>query len=66
MTWASAARSWRRQAFVAGLVDDIHLFLCPVIVGGGTPALPPGVRLQLELQDERRFAGGVVHLHYRS
>ena len=54
------------QAFAAGLVDDIHLFLCPVIVGGGTPALPPGVRLQLELQDERRFAGGVVHLHYRS
>ena len=54
------------EAFAAGLVDDIHLFLCPVIVGGGTPALPPGVRLQLELQGERRFAGGVVQLHYRS
>ena len=54
------------EAFAAGLVDDIQLFLCPVIVGGGTPALPSGVRLQLELQDERRFAGGVVHLHYRS
>jgi dihydrofolate reductase len=54
------------EAFAAGLVDEIHLFLCPVIVGGGTAALPAGVRLQLELQDERRSAGGVVYLHYRS
>ena len=47
-------------------MDEIHLLLNPVIVGGGTPALPAGLRLALELQDERRFAGGVVHLHYRS
>jgi dihydrofolate reductase len=53
------------QALRAGLVDDVHLFLHPVVVGGGTRALPDGVRLDLELVSERRFAGGVVHLHHR-
>jgi dihydrofolate reductase len=55
-----------RQAIKAGLVDEIHLFLTPVVVGGGNRALPEGVRVQLELLDERRFGGGVVHLHYRT
>jgi dihydrofolate reductase len=54
------------QAITAGLVDELHLFLTPVIVGGGTPSLPRGVRLRLELVDEHRFDGGVVHLHYRT
>jgi dihydrofolate reductase len=54
------------QALQAGLVDELHLFLSPVVVGGGTRALPDGVRLPLELLDERRFASGVVHLHYRA
>jgi dihydrofolate reductase len=53
------------QAIKAGLVDEIHLFLVPVLVGGGTRALPDHVRVRLQLLDERRFAGGVVHLHYR-
>ena len=53
------------QAIAAGLVDECHLFVMPVVVGGGTPALPDRVRLQLELLDERRFGSGVVHLHYR-
>jgi dihydrofolate reductase len=53
------------QALEAGLVDECHLFLFPIAVGGGKRALPDGVRTQLELLDERRFAGGVVHLHYR-
>ena len=53
------------QALAAGLVDECHLFLAPVVVGGGTRALPDDVRLQLELVSERRFGGGVVHLHYR-
>jgi dihydrofolate reductase len=48
-----------------GLVDECHLFLTPFVVGGGTASLPDGVRLNLELLNERRFAGGVVHLHYR-
>jgi dihydrofolate reductase len=48
-----------------GLVDECHLFLSPIIVGGGLPALPDNVRLALELLDERRFGNGVVHLHYR-
>lgn len=47
-----------------GLVDEIHLYVNPVLVGGGTRALPDGVRLDLELRDEHRFASGVVHLHY--
>ncbi len=51
-------------AFAAGLVDECHLFLHPVSVGGGTPALPHGQRVELELQDEHRFASGVVYLHY--
>jgi dihydrofolate reductase len=54
------------QAFKAGLVDECHLFLTPIIVGGGNRSLPNNVRLKLELLDERRFGNGVVHLHYRS
>jgi dihydrofolate reductase len=53
------------QAIRLGLVDECHLFLSPVVVGGGNPALPDNVRLGLELLDERRFSNGVVHLHYR-
>ena len=53
------------HALRAGLVDECHLFLHPVIVGGGTPVLPSDLRLGLELLDERRFEGGVVHVHYR-
>jgi dihydrofolate reductase len=54
------------QAIKAGLVDELHLFLTPVVVGGGKRALPDNVRLTLELLDERRFDSGVVHLHYRT
>jgi dihydrofolate reductase len=53
------------QAIAAGLVDECHLFLCPIAVGGGKRALPDNVRAQLELLDERRFENGVVHLRYR-
>ncbi len=52
------------QALQAGLVDEMHLFLTPIIVGGGTQALPDHVRQKLDLLDERRFSGGVVYLHY--
>jgi dihydrofolate reductase len=54
------------QAIRAGLVDEIQLFLTPILVGGGTPALPDDVGVKLELLDERRFADGVVYLHYRA
>ena len=54
------------QAFRAELVDEIHLFLSPIVVGGGTQALPDGVRVHLELQSERRFGNGTVHLDYRT
>ena len=52
------------QAFRAGLVDECQVFLVPVLVGGGTRALPVDVRLRLELLDEHRFPGGVVFLRY--
>jgi dihydrofolate reductase len=54
------------QALRAGLVDELHLFLTPIVVGGGKQSLPDNTRVKLELLDERRFAGGVVHLHYRT
>jgi dihydrofolate reductase len=54
------------QAIKAGLVDECHLFVTPIVVGGGKQSLPNNVRLKLELLDERRFEGGVVHLHYRT
>jgi dihydrofolate reductase len=52
------------EALAAGLVDECQLFLVPTLVGGGKPALPDGVRVQLELLDERRFRSGVVYLRY--
>src|SRR5712691_392360 len=54
------------QAIKAGLVDECHLFVAPIVVGGGKQFLPNNVRLKLELLDERRFGNGVVHLHYRT
>ena len=54
-----------QHAFAAGLVDEVHLLVNPVIVGAGKPGLPSGLRLDLELVDEHRFANGVVHLHHR-
>jgi dihydrofolate reductase len=53
------------DAFRAGLVDELRVVLTPWVVGGGTHLLPDGVRLELELLDERRFTGGAVFLHYR-
>jgi len=46
------------------LVDECHLFLAPIVVGGGKRALPDNVRLEIELLDERRFGNGVVHLDH--
>jgi len=54
------------QALKAGLVDEYHLFVAPIVVGGGKQFLPDAVRLKLELLDERRFGNGVVHLRYRT
>lgn len=54
------------QAIRAGLVDELHLFVAPVVVGGGRQSLPDEVRMKLELLDERRFGSGVVYLHYRT
>ncbi len=54
------------HAFRAGLVDECDLFLAPVVVGGGKRALPEGVRVGLELLDERRFGNGMVYLRHRT
>lgn len=53
------------HAIRAGLVDEYHLFVSPVVVGGGNPFLPDDIRLDLDLMDEHRFGNGVVHLRYR-
>ncbi len=55
-----------RHAIQAGLVDEYHLFLTPIVVGGGVRSLPDDARVTLELRDERRFAGGVVYLCYQA
>jgi dihydrofolate reductase len=54
------------HAFKDGVVDECHLFIHPVIVGGGKPALPRDARAELQLMDERRFANGIVYLRYRN
>jgi dihydrofolate reductase len=54
------------HAFKAGLVDECQLFIHPVLVGGGKPALPSDTRAELELLDERRFRNGVMYLRYRT
>lgn len=63
---AVAGADLAARAIRAGLVDEYHLFVAPVVVGGGKPSLPGNVRLTLELQDERRFGNGMVHLRYRT
>ena len=54
------------HAFRSGLIDECHLFIIPIIVGGGKQSLPDNVRLELELLEERRFGSGVVFLRYRT
>jgi dihydrofolate reductase len=53
------------EALRHGLVDECHVFINPVVVGGGTAWLPASLRLRLELVESRRFDNGVVRLHYR-
>ena len=54
------------HAFGAGLVDECHLFLAPIVIGGGKRALPESVRVGLELLDGRRFGNGMIYLRYRT
>ena len=54
------------RAIAAGLVDEYQIIFAPAVVGGGTRFLPDGVRLELELLEERRFRSGFVFLRYRS
>jgi dihydrofolate reductase len=53
------------QALAAGLVDELRLMTVPVVLGGGKPGLPGGVRRSLRLVEDRRFPNGVVYLRYR-
>ena len=53
------------QTIKAGLVDEIHLFVTPILVGDGKQSLPSNVRMKLELLNENRFSNGMVHLHNR-
>jgi dihydrofolate reductase len=54
------------EAVRAGLIDEVRLFLSPILVGGGKPCFPAGVHLGLELLDEQRFGNGTVYLRYRT
>jgi dihydrofolate reductase len=54
------------HALKEGLVDELQLFILPVVIGGGKRVLPDGLRLELELLDERRFGSGVVYVRYRT
>jgi dihydrofolate reductase len=54
------------QAIRAGLVDECHLFLTPIVVGGGKPSFPNNVRLKLDLLDVRRFGNGMIYVRYRA
>ena len=54
------------HAIRAGLVDEYQLFVVPTVVGGGTRFFPDGIRLDLDLVDQRRFDDGTVHLRYRA
>lgn len=53
-------------AFQAGLIDEYQLFLVPIVLGGGKPALPENVRLEFDLLEERRFGNGMVFLRYQT
>lgn len=61
---AVAGPTLAAHAFQAALVDECQLFIAPIVVGGGTRALPDNVRLELDLLDERRFANGMVYVRY--
>jgi dihydrofolate reductase len=61
-----AGANLAKQAMAAGLIDEVHLFLVPVTVGGGTPALPHPFLADPELLTTDRFVSGVIHLHYRT
>ena len=52
------------QAIRAGLVDELQMRVCPVVIGGGKRYFPGGVRLDLELLDERRFGNGDIFSRY--
>jgi dihydrofolate reductase len=52
------------EAFRTGLIDEVCLYVSPIIVGGGLRALPDDVRLDLTLIEERRFTAGVVYTRY--
>lgn len=54
------------QAIRAGLVDEYHLFITTSVVGGGTRFFPDGVRLDLELVEERLFESGLIYAQYRT
>jgi dihydrofolate reductase len=63
---AVAGPTLAAHAIRAGLVDEYHLFVAPIIIGGGKPFLPSNIRIMLELLDERSFDNGMIHLRYRA
>jgi dihydrofolate reductase len=54
------------QAIAAGLVDEYHLFITTTAVGGGTKFFPEGIRLDLDLVEQRTFSSGLIYARYRT
>jgi dihydrofolate reductase len=52
------------QAIKAGIVDEYHQIIAPIIIGGGIPWLPKDASIKLKLTDMRKFENGFVHLQF--
>jgi dihydrofolate reductase len=53
------------EAIKAGIIDEYHQIIAPVMIGGGTHWLPKEVKAELQLVDVQKFENGFVHLKYR-
>ncbi len=54
------------QAFELGLVDELRIFRYPVVVGGGTPFLPPVAdAIAFDLIETSTFGSRVIYERYR-
>jgi dihydrofolate reductase len=52
------------EAIRAGIVDEYHQFIAPILIGSGIHWLPKDIKFQLKLVDVRKFENGFVHLHF--
>ena len=60
----SGSATLARSLLRAGLVDELHLMIHPVVVGEGARLFPDGDRHGFELADSKAFESGVVYAVY--